>query len=302
MKILVTGHRGLLGSACVRYYHGHEVLTIEGDLTDESMVRYWFDKNRPEWVIHAAAKVGGVKANRDQPVDFLITNLKMQNIVIQAAAEFGVKKLVFIGTSCMYPRYAPMPVSESSFMTGPLEPSVESYAVAKMAGYALCRAYRAQYGLSMVTVCPCNLYGLNDNYGPSAHCIPALLKRMLDASYKNEPSIKIWGDGSQTREFMSADDAAYAISVILDRYDDPDLINIGTGQGTKLWQLAYILRDVTGYQGAIEWDTSQPQGIPSKTFDITKISSLGWSPRINLRDGLSDTLRDYLSHPTRRLK
>ncbi len=301
-RILITGHRGLLGSACVRHFQGHEVLTIEGDLLDESMVRYWFDKNRPEWVIHAAAKVGGVKANRDQPVDFLITNLKMQNIVIQAAAEFGVKKLVFIGTSCMYPKHAVIPVKEEAYMNGPLEPSVESYAVAKMAGYALCRAMRAERGLSMVVACPCNLYGRNDNYGPSAHVIPSIIKRMVDAKQNNDPAIAIWGDGTQRREFLTSDDAARAIDVVLERYDDPDLINIGVGVGTELHQLAIELQELIDYDGKIIWDTKQPTGIPSKTFDISKITSLGWSPKTNLRDGLSDTLRDYLSHPTARLK
>ncbi len=294
-RLLITGHRGLLGSACVRQLrHQYEILTTGLDLTDESGVEFWFDRNQPDYVIHAAAKVGGVKANRDNPVQFMLENLKIQNSVISAAHLHGVKKLVFIGTSCLYPKSCPLPVKESSLMTGPFEPAVEAYATAKLAGYQLCNAHRAQYGRSFVTACPSNLYGIGDRYGPSAHVIPALIEKFAAAKKEGTP-VKIWGSGKAIREFMYADDTADALGLVLESYDSPELINIGTGESTTIYDLAVMIGDAMGFKPTIEWDNNEPTGIPEKTFDISKLKSLGFKPRLDLATGIALTVNDYLT-------
>lgn len=302
-KLFVTGHRGLLGSACVRQLkHKYEILTMERSLFDDSWVRYWFAENQPDYVIHCAAKVGGVKANKENPVGFLYDNLTIQNGLISAAADLGVKRLINIGTSCMYPKDAATPVKETAFMTGPLEPSVEAYAVAKMAGYALCRAYNQQYGKSFITVCPANLYGLRDNYGPSAHVIPALIKRFADAKAKGLKEVEVWGNGTAVREFLSADDCARAIGKVLDAESPPDLINIGSGESTSIRRLVWLIQEALDTKLDVKWDTSQPTGIQEKTFDISRIKSLGWEPMVPLDAGLTSTIFDYLNSPNTRLR
>ena len=298
MKILVTGHRGLLGSACVRKFSalGHEVVVTNCDLRDEKYLEFWFKENLPEAVIHCAAKVGGVKANRDQPVDFLLENLRIQNSVIRLSAEHGVKKLVNVATSCLYPRNASVPVKEESLLTGPFEPDVAAYAAAKLAGYYLCRAYRKQHGKNFITVAPCNLYGPGDNYGPSAHVIPGLIKKMHEVNTAGG-ALVVWGDGKAVREFLYVDDAADAIALALTEWNSSELLNIGTGSGTTIARLVETLSEIVGYRGVPVWDTSQPTGIPEKTFDISKLKALGWSPKTSLEEGLRLTWADYQNNP-----
>ncbi len=294
-RLLVLGHRGLLGSACVKvlskYY---DVLTTGDervDLRNKDEVYWLFNRLNPELVVNCAAKVGGVKANRDDPVRYIEDNLTITSNVLAAAHMFKVKKLVNIGTSCLYPKTAPIPVKEESFMTGPFDPDVEAYASAKLVGYFSCRAYRNQHGCNFVTVCPSNIYGPGDNYGESAHVLPALVRKAFEANASNG-KVRIWGDGTQVREFIHSFDAAEAIRIVLERYDSPELLNIGSGIGTSINTLALLLSAIVGFAG-IEYDRSQPIGIKEKTFDISKITSLGWKPRIDLLTGLKMVCEDY---------
>ncbi len=301
-KLLISGHRGLLGSACVRRFQDkYQVLTFEGDLTDLSLLRCWWTTNRPDYVIHCAAKVGGIKANRDFPVDFLVDNLKIQSAVIHACFDFDVEKLVFVGTSCLYPKNCPLPVTEESLLTGPFEPDVASYAAAKLAGYEMCRAYAHQYGKNFMTVAPCNLYGQGDNYGPSAHVIPALIKRVFECA-KTKAPVVVWGDGSQVREFLYADDAADAISFVLEGWNKPDIINIGSGIGTSIRSLVETILLVSGVKVDVVWDRHAPTGIQNKTFKPDKLRHLGWGPEHDLKSGLAKTIMDYASTTKHRFK
>jgi len=291
---LVTGHRGLLGSACVRHFSKeHKVVTYNGDLTYAPMFYEFMRSARPEAIIHCAAKVGGVKSNRDRPVDFLLANTKMQNVVMQAAHEFYIEKLVFIATSCLYPKNALLPVSEESLLTGPFEPDVQAYAVAKLAGYELCKAYNRQFSRNFMTVAPCNLYGINDNYGPSAHVIPALINKVYEANKTKSPVV-VWGDGSAIREFLFADDCADAIDHVFKFWNKPDIINIGSGCGTNIRTLIETIKKVSGLNVEVKWDSSQPTGIYRKTFNTNKIQSLGWGPLHNLEEGLKKTWDDFI--------
>ncbi len=302
MRVLVTGHRGLLGSACVRRIGlQHEVVVYHGDLTGIIDFQLFLKSSKPDAIIHCAAKVGGVKANRDYPVEFLSQNLKIQSSVIGSAAKLEIPKLVFVGTSCLYPRDTEIPVKESSLMTGPFEPAVEAYSVAKLAGYELCKAFTDEYGFNYGTVCPSNIYGPGDNYGESAHVIPALISRMKAAIDKNE-DLTVWGDGSAIREFIYSDDAADAISLVLELEKIPRIMNIGTGAGTSIKDLVFFLTSVSGFNNNVIWDTNQPTGIPKKTFDISKLSSLGWKPRTDLITGLEKTWQNFISNENIRLK
>lgn len=260
-------------------------------------------ENRPDAIIHCAAKVGGVKANSDYPVDFILDNLEIQNSVIKAAFMAEVPIFVNVGTSCLYPREAPVPVKEEYLLTGPFDPSVEAYAIAKLAGHALIKAYRKQYGCStFFTVAPCNLYGYNDNYGPSAHVIPGLMARLTEAEARGG-HMTVWGDGSAIREFMFADDAASAIMHAIKNYFiPPELLNIGTGIGTSIGQLVGLICDAAGYQPFIKWDSSKPTGIQEKTFDISKLSDLGWKPSVSLPDGIKATWDEFNRNPSPRFK
>lgn len=301
-SILVTGHKGLLGGAlCHRLDREFRVLTSDLDYRDEKQVRWWFSVHRPNYVINCAAKVGGVRANRDLPVDFLANNLAIQSAVISVSHDYKVEKLISIGTSCLFPKDAPLPVSEDSLLTGPFEPSVQAYAIAKLAGYALCKAYHDQYGDNFMTACPSNLYGFGDNYGPSAHVIPALMSRLRHAISKGEP-LTVWGDGSAVREFLFVDDAADAIVTVLHKWNRPDAINVGTGEGVSIRGLVEMLIAATRAPVEVVWDTAQPTGIQNKTFDISKLSSLGWKPSIKLRDGLWRTWLNYINTPNPRMK
>lgn len=258
------------------------------------------DDNKPDAVIHCAAKVGGVKANRDNPVAFMQDNLSINSNVINAAAKAGVKTLISMGTSCMYPADAFPPIRETSLFTGWLEPSVESYALAKIAAYGLCRAYNAERGLRYVTVCPCNLYGPNDNYGPSAHVIPALIKKFQEAHGTGD--VRVWGNGDAVREFLHVDDAAAAIEQVLIGETIHDLYNIGTGRRTSIREIVDNLAFISRHSGKVIWDTNEPVGIQSKTFDISRITELGWEPKIKLEYGLLDTWTQYLQTPNQRNK
>lgn len=296
MKIFVSGHRGLLGSACVRHFKkNHEVVVFEGDITDLSLFYCWMRQHKPEAIINCAAKVGGVKANRDRPVDFLLGNLLIQNSVIKAAFDFECEKLVFIATSCLYPKFALIPVEEESLLTGKFEPDVQAYAIAKLAGHELCNAYRSQFGKNFTTVAPCNLYGIGDNYGPSAHVIPGLMNRVLECSKSHKP-LSVWGDGNQVREFLFADDCAEAIEFVLNKWNSPDLINIGSGLGTSIKILVDLILGVSGIDLDVVYDKTKPIGIYHKTFSVKKIQKLGWGPIHSLEEGLKKTWADFVNN------
>lgn len=299
MRVLVTGSSGLLGSACcdVLKSRGHEVLTTSRvDLRSVTDTFWALNGLSPDAIIHCAARVGGVKANRDNPVEFLEDNLAINSNVIKVAHMIGVKKLINIGTSCLYPKNAPVPVKEESLLTGPFEPDVEAYAVAKLAAYSLCKAYSHQYGRNYVTVCPANLYGPGDNYGPSGHVLPSLIRKAFDAKRLGGP-IKVWGDGSAVREFLYSRDAAEAIVTVLESDTNYDLVNIGTGVGTTIWELAGTIASIVGVN-EIKWQPSEPTGIQRKTFDISRITELGWSPKTKLNDGILLTCKDFIENPS----
>lgn len=291
-KVLVTGSRGLLGSACVRLLsQTYIVLQADCDLRNHQEVYWMFQRLMPDYVIHCAAKVGGVKANRDNPVAFIEDNIAINSNVIAACHAFGIQKLVNIGTSCMFPKNAPVPVKESSFQNGPLESDVEAYASAKILAYMTCKAYKHQHGSRFVTCCPANLYGPNDSYGEEAHVIPALIRKASEAATSGT-KMKVWGDGSAVREFLHADDAASAIKLVLENYESSDLISIGSGVGTSIKELAETIAKAFSVNG-IEWVPSEPTGIQKKTFDISKLKALGWEQRVGLKYGISSVCSDY---------
>jgi GDP-L-fucose synthase len=298
--MLITGHRGLLGSACVRFFtKKYHVRVWDIDLTDESEVRHEMAMLLPDIVINCAAKVGGVKANRDNPVAFMLTNLKIQNNVISAAADFGVKTLVHIGTSCMFPKDAVLPVPESSLLTGVFESSVEAYAIAKLAGWRLCKSYHEERGLNFMTVCPSNIYGIGDSYGNDAHVIPSLIRRLHDSIYRGS-EFKVWGNGTSVREFIFSDDVASAIGTVIEKWNSSEVISIGTGIGHTISELVYRMISISGKAVVPVWDTSQPEGIPRKTFDVSSLKSLGWKPSVSLEDGLGRTWEEFTSNPIQR--
>ena len=293
--IFVAGHRGMVGSAI------HRRLTKDGftrvfgrtraelDLLDRRAVRTFFEKERPAVVVDAAAKVGGILANNEQPVEFLLQNLTIQNNLIEAAADFGTRKLLFLGSSCIYPKMAPQPIPESAMLTGPLEPTNDAYAIAKIAGIKLCQSYARQYGKNFLSGMPTNLYGPHDNYDlHNSHVLPAFIRKVHEAKQSGTKSITVWGTGTPRREFLHTDDLADACLFLLENYDQPDLINIGCGEDVTISELAETVCDVLGFDGSLEFDASKPDGTPRKLLDISKIKSLGWSPKIPLRDGIAD--------------
>lgn len=296
--LLITGHRGLLGSACIRRFQDDfQIVVSEIDWRDHTKAFSSFEQLLPNYVIHCAARVGGVLANKVKPVDFLLDNLKMQNNVIEAAAIFNVEKLIFVGTSCMFPRDAQVPVVEESLMTGRLEDSVEAYAIAKLAGWRLCKAYNEQVGKKFLTVNPSNIYGIGDNYrADSAHVIPALISR-LHQSVQEKSIFTVWGDGSAVREFIYSDDVANAFEVILDKYDSPEVLSCGTGIGHTIKELVETLISIIGEPQRVVWDCGKPTGIPRKTFNVDKLKHLGWEPKVTLREGLKLAYEDFLSNP-----
>jgi GDP-L-fucose synthase len=298
-RVFVAGHRGMVGRAIVRALErltndekSVEILTRtreDLDLANEATVRDFFHETTPTHVILAAAKVGGIKANRQAPVDFLLQNLKIQNNVIEAAHESGVKKLLFLGSSCIYPKFAPQPISEDSLLTGPLEPTNQWYAIAKIAGLKLCDAYREQYGDDFISAMPTNLYGPWDHFDPeTGHALAAMMFKFHRAKTSGAKTVTLWGTGSPRREWLHVDDAAEACLLLLNKFSDPAPINIGVGEDLTIKQLAELIREAVGFEGEIEWDTSQPDGTPRKLLNVTRIRELGWTPRINLRDGIRD--------------
>ena len=301
--IFVAGHRGMVGSAIHRQlledgFHqviGHS--RAELDLLDRRAVREFFAQTRPSVVIDAAAKVGGILANNEQPVEFLLQNLTIKNNLIEAAADFGARKLLFLGSSCIYPKMAPQPIAEDSLLTGPLEPTNDAYALAKIAGIKLCQSYARQYGKNFISAMPTNLYGPHDNYDlRNSHVLPALIRKVHEAKQAGLGSITVWGSGQPRREFLHTDDLAKACLFLLYHYDQPDLINIGCGEDVTIRELAETVCDVLGFQGTLEFDASKPDGTPRKLLDIQKIKSLGWTPKIPLREGIADAYRWFVEN------
>lgn len=300
-KIYVAGHRGMVGSAICRKLEkeGYTSLiyrtSAELDLRNQQAVADFFALEKPEYVFLAAAKVGGIVANNTYRADFLYENLAIQNNVIHSAYAQGVKKLMFLGSSCIYPKMAPQPLKEDYLLTGPLEETNEPYAIAKIAGIKMCDAYRAQYGCNFISVMPTNLYGYNDNYHPeNSHVLPALIRRFHEAKRDHAPSVTIWGSGTPKREFLFADDLADACYFLMQTYNEPHLINIGTGEDLSIKELALLIKEVVGFDGELRFDPSKPDGTPRKLMDVSKLHQLGWQHRTGLKEGLKLAYRDYL--------
>ena len=297
-KVFVAGHKGLVGSAIIRnledknyenvYWIGRETC----DLRDRSQVDHYFEQSKPEYVFLAAAKVGGIHANNKYPAEFIHDNLMIQTNVIDAAYRNGVKKLVFLGSSCIYPKMAKQPITEDALMTGPLEPTNDAYATAKIAGIRMCLAYRQQYGFNAISLMPTNLYGTNDNFDLlNSHVLPAMIRKFHEADDK----VTLWGDGSAMREFLHVDDLAEACYVCMQDYNEPESINIGTGEDVTIKELAETVADIVGNK-IIWWDESKPNGTPRKVLNVSKLKSLGWEPKISLRDGIKSTYEWYKEH------
>ncbi len=301
-KIFVAGHRGMVGSAILRKLQaeGYRNLitrtSAELDLRNQQAVADFFKQEKPEYVFLAAAKVGGIVANNTYRADFLYENLAIQNNVIHQAYENGVKKLLFLGSSCIYPKLAPQPLKEEYLLTGPLEPTNEPYAIAKIAGIKLCDAYRDQYGCNFISVMPTNLYGYNDNYHPeNSHVLPALIRKFHEAKVSGAGSVNIWGSGTPKREFLFADDLADACYFLMQTYNEPNLINIGTGEDLSIKDLALLIKEVIGFDGELVFDTTKPDGTPRKLMDVAKLHGLGWKHQIELKQGIALAYQDFLS-------
>ena len=300
-EIFVAGHRGLVGSAIVRRLEreglGAKLLVrtkSELDLTDRRAVRAFFEEHRPEQVYLAAAKVGGILANDTYPADFILENLLIETSVIDAAYQVGTNKLLFLGSSCIYPRLAPQPIREEHLLTGPLEPTNSAYAIAKIAGLELVRAYRKQHGFSAISLMPTNLYGPGDNFDLNgSHVLPALLRKMLDAKARGDREVVVWGSGTPRREFLYADDLADAAVFLMKRYDDPAPINVGVGDDVSIAELAQLIREVVGFTGELRFDREKPDGTPRKLLDVSKLHALGWRAKTPLREGIEATVRWY---------
>lgn len=306
-SIFVAGHRGLVGSAIVRDLktHGYETILTrtraELDLTDPAAVRNFFREQRPRLVAVAAARVGGIKANNDFPVEFLLDNLKIQNNLIESAFESGVRKLLFLGSSCIYPKFAPQPIPESALLTGSLEPTNEAYALAKIAGIKLCQAYAREHGRNFISAMPTNMYGPGDNFDlQSSHVLPALIRKVHEAKLRGDREVTVWGSGTPRREFLHSEDLASACRFLLEKYDSPEIINVGCGEDVTIRELAELICEVVGFEGALAFDATKPDGTPRKLLDVTKIKALGWSPQVSLRDGITRTYRWYLENAAKR--
>jgi len=295
-KFYVAGNTGLVGSAIVRmlkkkmFYNIISSPSSHWDLTVQSRVDQFFRLNQPEYVFLAAAKVGGIGANSTSPAHFIYDNLMIQTNIIDAAYRYGAKKLIFLGSSCIYPKFASQPIKETALMTGALEPSNDAYATAKIAGIKMCQAYRQQYGFDAISVMPTNLYGPNDNYDlENSHVLPAMIRKFHEA----EDKVTLWGDGSAMREFLHVDDLAEALHLLMNKYSEASPINVGTGEDVTIKELAETVGSVVGNK-EIEWDKSKPNGTPRKVLDVSKIKSMGWKPTISLRDGIESTYQDYI--------
>ncbi len=302
-KLFITGHKGLVGRALLRHYATQpqwQVITrtkAELDLRDPHATDAFFAAERPDYVILAAAKVGGIKASYTQPVDFLLDNLQIQNAVLSAAHRFDVKKLLFLGSTCIYPKNAEMPIREDSLLTGPMESTNEPYGVAKIAGIKLCQGYRHQHGRDFICGMPANLYGSFDNFDPEhSHVLPSLIRRFHEAKLHHTPSVTLWGSGTPTREFLFVDDLAAACAFLLENYSGSDIVNIGTGLEISIREAAEIIRGITGYTGEIRWDTTQPDGNPRRLLDVSRLEKLGWQAQTDFHTGVAQTYQWFLDN------
>jgi GDP-L-fucose synthase len=302
-RIYVAGHRGLVGSAIVRRLQADGATNLilrahdELDLVDQAAVKAFFATERPEYVFLAAAKVGGIHANSNYPAEFIHDNLAIQTNVIHNAWKHGAKKLLFLGSSCIYPRDSPQPIKEEYLLTGPLEPTNEWYAVAKIAGLKMCQAYRQQYGFNAICAMPTNLYGPGDNYdAENSHVVPALIRRIHQAKVIAAPLVSIWGSGRPLREFLHVDDLADALVFLMRAYSDGDIINVGSGLEISIAELAALLSEIIGYQGELEFDSSRPDGTPRKLLDSSRLNTMGWQPRMDLKTGLRDATLWFDKH------
>lgn len=300
-KIYIAGHRGMVGSAI------HRKLAAEGfnnfvfrtsselDLRDQASVKDFFETERPEYVFLAAAKVGGIMANNIYRAEFLFDNLQIQNNIIDSAYRVNVKKLLFLGSSCIYPKMAPQPLHEDSLLTGTLEPTNEPYAIAKIAGIKMCEAYRSQYGCDFISVMPTNLYGPNDNYDLNkSHVLPAMIRKFHEAKEENKPVVELWGTGSPLREFLHADDLADACYFLMQNYSEPGFLNVGVGSDVTIKELAELIQKTVGYEGEVHWNTDKPDGTPRKLMDVSKLHALGWKHKTDLTEGIRITYQDFL--------
>lgn len=296
-KIFIAGHNGLVGSAIVRKLRedGYKNLVLipssECDLRNKEVVENLFSIYEPEYVFLAAAKVGGILGNKNHKAEMIYDNLMIQNNVIDAAYRSGTRKLLFLGSSCIYPKHCNLPIKEDYLMTGALEPTNDSYAVAKIAGIKMCQSYNEQYGFNAISAMPCNLYGINDNFHPeNSHVLPGLIRRFHEAKEQNLPTVTCWGDGSPMREFLFVDDLADACVYLMNNYlDSQKIVNIGTGTEISIRELAELIADIVGYTGHIMWDTSKPNGTMRKVMDVSRIKETGWNPKVNIRDGIEYT-------------
>jgi GDP-L-fucose synthase len=302
-QIYVAGHRGLVGSGVVRALkaQGYTKLLLrthrELDLTDQAAVVEFFQKERPKAVVMAAARVGGIHANNIRPAEFIRDNLLIQDNVIDAAYQAGVAKFVFLGSSCIYPKLAPQPIKEDSLLTGPLEPTNEWYAIAKIAGLKMCQAYRRQYGFNTISLMPTNLYGPGDNFDlQNSHVLPALIRRFHEAKLRGDASLTVWGTGTPRREFLHVDDLADAVIYLLNTYDGEAIVNIGWGEDVTIRELAETVASVAGFRGRLEFDSSKPDGTPRKLLDTSRLTALGWTPKIKLKAGIESTYAWFKDH------
>lgn len=302
-KIYIAGHNGLVGSAILRNLQQNGFSNLiyrtskELDLTDYNQTLEFFQTEKPEYVFLAAAKVGGILANRDYPADFIYQNLRIELNVIEASRQIGVKKLLFLGSSCIYPKLAPQPIKEEYLLDGKLEETNEPYAIAKIAGIKLCQAYNKQYGTQYISAMPTNLYGIKDNFDlNTSHVLPAIIRKMHDAKVQNIDTVTLWGTGTPRREFLFVDDLAEASVFLMQNYTDNQWINVGTGEDISIQELANTVKQVVGYQGQIVWDTTKPDGTPRKLLDVSKINTLGWKAKTNLVEGIQQTYQWYLDN------
>jgi GDP-L-fucose synthase len=301
-KIYVAGHRGLVGSAILRALENDGYTNIvmqtskELDLTNQQAVEVFFQKEKPEFVFLAAAKVGGIVANSTTPADFIRINLQIQTNVIESSRKSGVKKLLFLGSSCIYPKMCPQPIKEEYLLSGPLEQTNDAYAVAKIAGITMCKAYNKQYGTNFISVMPTNLYGPNDNFDlENSHVLPALIRRFHEAKTENKTSVTAWGTGSPKREFLYVDDLADACIFLMQKYNESEIINIGTGEDVTIKELTELVAHVVDYKGKVDWDTTKPDGTPRKLLDVSKLKNLGWKYTKKLEDGIRETYASYIT-------
>lgn len=302
-RVLVAGANGMVGSAIVRNLESKGYTNIikgtrdDVDFTNQDETERYFCSEEPEYVFVAAAKVGGIMANSSYKAEFLTDNLQIQTNIIQQSYNFGVKKLLFLGSSCIYPKFATQPITEDQLMTGALEPTNDAYAIAKIAGIMMCQAYRQQYGFNAISLMPTNLYGSNDNFDlQSSHVLPALIRKFHDAKESNAPYVECWGDGSAMREFLHVDDLAEACFRCMISYNSSDIINVGTGQDLIIKELVELISIIVDYKGEIKWDASKPNGTPRKVLNVDKIKTLGWSPKIEIRQGIYDTYKWYIEN------